>query len=62
MPTILVKGGDYNANITDKENKHYIVGSDSVRENGGSVEVIPFVEGFSTSKIEQKIINEINKP
>ena len=42
-PDILVKGGDYN--VDD------IVGADFVRANGGSVEVIPFVEGKSTTNI-----------
>lgn len=42
-PDILVKGGDYEP---DK-----IVGADFVRSLGGSVEVIPFVEGKSTTNI-----------
>lgn len=42
-PDILVKGGDYNPDN--------IVGADFVRANGGSVEVIPFVEGKSTTNI-----------
>lgn len=55
VPDILIKGGDYDANCTDKTAKKYIVGSDVVKSNGGKVEVIPFVPGFSTSKIEEKI-------
>lgn len=55
QPDVLVKGGDYDANITDSLNKKYIVGSDIVQNNGGKVEVIQFVEGYSTSKIEDKI-------
>lgn len=54
-PNVLVKGGDYDANCTDKSDKKYIVGSDVVKANGGKVEVIQFVEGYSTSKIEDKI-------
>lgn len=54
-PNVLVKGGDYDANCTDKSDKKYIVGSDIVNANGGKVEVIQFVEGYSTSKIEEKI-------
>jgi len=54
-PNVLVKGGDYDANCTDKTNKRYIVGSDVVKSNGGKVEVIQFVDGYSTSKIEEKI-------
>lgn len=42
-PDILVKGGDYSVDN--------IVGADFVRANGGSVEVIPFVEGKSTTNI-----------
>jgi len=54
-PDVLIKGGDYDVNIKDKLNKKYIVGSDIVLQNRGIVKVIPFVEGFSTSKIEQKL-------
>ena len=42
-PDILVKGGDYTP-----EN---IVGADFVKGRGGRVEVIPFVEGKSTTNI-----------
>tara|TARA_B100000686_G_scaffold282534_1_gene305005 strand:- start:193 stop:663 length:471 start_codon:yes stop_codon:yes gene_type:complete len=42
-PNILIKGGDYN--------KTDIVGSRFVIENGGSVEVIDLLPGFSTTKI-----------
>ena len=42
-PDILIKGGDYN--------KADIVGSKFVIENGGSVEVIDLLPGFSTTKI-----------
>ena len=42
-PDILIKGGDYN--------KTDIVGSKFVIENGGSVEVIDLLPGFSTTKI-----------
>ena len=47
QPDILVKGSDYKT----KE----IVGYDIVKSNGGRVETIDFVEGFSTSKILKKI-------
>lgn len=56
-PNVLVKGGDYDANCTDKTDKKYIVGSDIVKANNGKVEVIQFVDGYSTSKIEAKIKN-----
>lgn len=42
-PDILVKGGDYQVDN--------IVGADIVKASGGSVEVIPFVEGKSTTNI-----------
>ncbi len=47
QPDILVKGGDW------KENE--IVGADIVKTKGGTVAIIPFVEGYSTTNIEKKI-------
>lgn len=47
MPNILVKGGDYTIET--------IVGAKEVMDNGGKVEVIPFLNGYSTSAIEKKI-------
>ena len=55
QPNVLIKGGDYDPKCTDKADKKYIVGSDVVINNGGAVEVIQFVPGYSTSKIEEKI-------
>ncbi len=55
QPDVLVKGGDYDVNVTDKQNPKYIVGSDIVKANGGKVKVIQFVEGYSTTRIEQRI-------
>ncbi|MFN0049053.1 MAG: D-glycero-beta-D-manno-heptose 1-phosphate adenylyltransferase [Cytophagales bacterium] len=49
LPDILVKGNDYLA-----EN---IVGADVVIANGGKVETIPLVQGFSTTNIVNKIKN-----
>ena len=43
LPDILVKGGDYT-----KEN---IVGADSVLTTGGTVEIIEFTEGYSSTKL-----------
>ncbi len=57
IPDVLIKGGDYDANCTDSSDKKYIVGSDVVKNNSGKVEVIQFVEGYSTTKIEEKIKN-----
>lgn len=54
-PDVLVKGGDYNPTTTNSLDKKYIVGSDIVKKNGGGVHAIQFVEGYSTSMIEQKI-------
>lgn len=56
-PNVLVKGGDYNQDCSDKKDPKYIVGSDIVRANEGEVKVISFVDGYSTSKIENKIKN-----
>ena len=49
QPNTLVKGADY-----EVEN---IVGSNFVIANGGSVETIPFLEGYSTSHIINSIKN-----
>lgn len=46
-PDVLVKGGDYHI-----EN---IVGADFVLQNGGSVTTIPFVEGYSSTQIIEKL-------
>lgn len=49
IPNILVKGSDYQAED--------IVGYDTVINNGGRVETLDFLPGFSTSSIEDKIKN-----
>lgn len=49
-PHIIVKGGDWQAKD--------IVGSDIVLSDGGEVKSLPFIEGFSTTKLEQKIKNQ----
>ncbi len=46
-PDILVKGNDYTI-----EN---IVGADVVMKNGGSVETVPLVNGYSTTNVIKKI-------
>ncbi len=58
-PDVLVKGADYDANETDKSSKKYIVGSDILKQNGGTVKTIEFLEGFSTTAIEEKIKKSI---
>ena len=47
VPDILVKGGDYK--------KEDIVGGEYVMQNGGSVEVIEFLEGHSSSALIEKM-------
>ncbi|MEM7040909.1 MAG: D-glycero-beta-D-manno-heptose 1-phosphate adenylyltransferase [Bacteroidota bacterium] len=49
MPDVLVKGADYEI--------EQIVGAKEVLANGGKVERIEFVDGYSTSKIVDKILN-----
>jgi len=48
-PNVLVKGGDWSA---DK-----ISGADIVERNGGRVAVIPYLPGFSTTEIIERIRN-----
>jgi D-glycero-beta-D-manno-heptose 1-phosphate adenylyltransferase len=48
-PDVLVKGADYKI--------EQVVGADVVIKNGGSVVLLPYLEGFSTSLIEKKIKN-----
>lgn len=47
LPDVLVKGGDWQAKD--------IVGSNVVLANGGEVRSLPYIEGYSTTAIEQKI-------
>lgn len=47
MPNILVKGGDWE--------KNEIVGSEVVENSGGEVKRIPYVSGYSTTEIIEKI-------
>jgi rfaE bifunctional protein nucleotidyltransferase chain/domain len=56
IPSVLVKGGDYSPDAIKGDVK-YIVGSDLVKKQGGKVEVIPFLPGYSTSTILSKIRN-----
>ncbi|MBW8049010.1 MAG: D-glycero-beta-D-manno-heptose 1-phosphate adenylyltransferase [Cytophagales bacterium] len=46
-PDVLVKGDDY---AVDK-----IVGHDIIKKNGGEVKTIPYIEGYSSSGIIEKI-------
>jgi D-glycero-beta-D-manno-heptose 1-phosphate adenylyltransferase len=49
QPDILVKGGDWSAD--------QIVGAEVVLSKGGQVLSLPFIAGYSTTNIEQKILN-----
>jgi rfaE bifunctional protein nucleotidyltransferase chain/domain len=46
-PNVLVKGGDWGSD--------QIVGADIVKRNGGKVAVIPYLKGFSTTEIIERI-------
>lgn len=46
-PDVLIKGGDYTLDT--------IVGAKETIEKGGTVEIIPIVEGFSTTGIIEKM-------
>jgi rfaE bifunctional protein nucleotidyltransferase chain/domain len=46
QPDVIVKGGDY---VADE-----IVGAKEVRSWGGRVKIVPFVDGFSTTKLIAK--------
>jgi rfaE bifunctional protein nucleotidyltransferase chain/domain len=47
LPDVLVKGGDWSA--------ERIVGADIVAEHGGHVEVVPYLSGFSTTELIERI-------
>jgi len=57
MPDVLVKGSDYDVLETNSSSKKYIVGSDIMKKNKGTVEVISLVDGFSTTSIVNKLKN-----
>ena len=48
-PDVLVKGGDWNS--------EKIIGADLVEKAGGRVVVIPYIKGFSTTEIIERIKN-----
>jgi rfaE bifunctional protein nucleotidyltransferase chain/domain len=54
-PDILVKGADYDPAETDENSKKYIVGSKEVLTAGGEVSVVELTEGFSTTKLIERI-------
>lgn len=47
VPDVLVKGGDWKP--------EQIIGSDIVLAAGGEVKSLPYIDGYSTTSIEQKI-------
>jgi D-beta-D-heptose 7-phosphate kinase/D-beta-D-heptose 1-phosphate adenosyltransferase len=47
MPDVLVKGGDYTPET--------IAGAKEVMANGGRVEIIPLIQGLSTTELAEKI-------
>lgn len=51
-PNVLVKGGDYTVET--------VVGHEDVIASGGRVEIVPTVEGFSTSNIVKKMVATTN--
>jgi len=51
LPDMLIKGADYDADETDSTHLKYIVGSDVVIKNGGTVATIEMVEGYSTTTL-----------
>jgi len=56
-PNVLVKGGDYNPEENNPNEKTYIVGSDFVKQKGGKVISISLTDGFSTTNIVKKLQN-----
>jgi bifunctional ADP-heptose synthase (sugar kinase/adenylyltransferase) len=58
QPNVLVKGADYDPEERNPSSKKYIVGSDILREKGGTVHVVQLVEGFSTTGIANKLKNK----
>ena len=54
LPDVWVKGGDY-TNIEDLPEYKVVV------ENGGEVVILPFMEGFSTTDIYNKILGSATK-
>jgi len=49
IPDVLAKGGDYEIET--------IVGHEIVQQNGGKVKLVPFLDGFSSTSIIDKIKN-----
>jgi len=54
IPDVLVKGGDYDLDR--------VVGRETVESHGGRVELIPFVEGYSTTDLVHRIRKTADEP
>lgn len=54
-PSILVKGADYDEDVTDEKDPKYIVGSKEIKALGGTVKTIELEEGFSTTSIIDRL-------
>jgi bifunctional ADP-heptose synthase (sugar kinase/adenylyltransferase) len=57
MPSVLVKGADYDAKETDEAKKTYIVGSKEVNAQGGRTVTIPLEVGYSTTNLVNRMKN-----
>ena len=57
-PNVLVKGGDYSP-AAPLGCPKYIVGADDVMSWGGSVKALPFVEGYSTTRLIEQFRNPV---
>ncbi len=51
QPNVLVKGNDYSLD--------QIIGNDIVKANGGEVKTIPFLKGYSTTSLINKITSNL---
>jgi D-beta-D-heptose 7-phosphate kinase/D-beta-D-heptose 1-phosphate adenosyltransferase len=52
-PDVLVKGGDYT--------EERVVGASFVRSYGGEVVILPYVEGYSTTSLIQKVCGDLGR-
>ncbi|RMG66784.1 MAG: hypothetical protein D6715_06125, partial [Calditrichaeota bacterium] len=53
-PDVLVKGGDYRLD--------QIVGREEVEAYGGEVKTIPFLQGYSTTGLVERIVQQFVMP
>ncbi|MBN2789583.1 MAG: D-glycero-beta-D-manno-heptose 1-phosphate adenylyltransferase [Candidatus Delongbacteria bacterium] len=59
LPDVLVKGSDYDPDVTDKNDPRFIVGSDIVKKNGGEVKVVKLTPGRSTTQTIKKMRKQL---